>query len=385
MAEPRTAAGASAGFKALTAFRSELCKQKAAATLVAEAPKRRRRERRTQSSDRLQVRALQTKRAFARTEHYLNKLRIHETLRLCKKVPPTRNGRGDHPVEIDIAHLKTWIGKTEARTDLLAPFPANALAATLDRDDPEFTDGIDLPPMWHLVYCLPASKISKLGYDGHAAKGGFLPPVPLPRRMWAGGRFTFNHALKIGSKVTRTARVLDVSHKAGRTGSLVFVTARFEMSDERGIALSEERDIVYREPQTGGAPQNAAQTAPKQAPANPAWERVIHPDPVLLFRYSALTFNGHRIHYDQPFATKQEGYPGLIVHGPLLATLLVDLVRRKCPDAAVKTFAFRAVSPLFDTNDFAICGTPSPDGKTIQLWARGHDGALAMEATATLA
>ena len=158
----------------------------------------------------------------------------------------------------------------------------------------------------------------------------------------------------------------------------------------RHLPHLDERDrvvlqIADREPQTGGTPQSAAQTAPKQATANPAWERVIHPDPVLLFRYSALTFNGHRIHYDQPFATKQEGYPGLIVHGPLLATLLVDLVRRKCPDAVLKTFTFRAVSPLFDTNDFTVCGTPSPDGKTIQLWARGHDGALAMEATATLA
>ncbi len=288
-------------------------------------------------------------------------------------------------MDVDIAHLKTWIGKTESRTDLLAPFPANALSATLDRDDPEFTDGTGLPPMWHLVYCLPVARISKLGYDGHPAKGGFLPPVPLPRRMWAGGRFTFNHALKIGSKVTRTARVLDVSHKAGRSGSLVFVTARFDFSDQHGLAMSEERDIVYRQPQKSAVPGDAPQTLPKQAPANPAWERTIHPDPVLLFRYSALTFNGHRIHYDQPFATKQEGYPGLIVHGPLLATLLVDLVRRERPNATIKTFTFRAVAPLFDSNDFAVCGTPSLDGKTIRLWARGHDGTLAMEATATLA
>jgi 3-methylfumaryl-CoA hydratase len=173
-----------------------------------------------------------------------------------------------------------------------------------------------------------------------------------------------------------------VSHKAGRTGSLVFVTARFEFSDADGVAMSEERDIVYREPieVVAGAPV----VAPKRAPETAAWERVIHPDPVLLFRYSALTFNGHRIHYDQPFATQQEGYPGLIVHGPLLATLLVDLVRRQRPDAQIATFNFRAVSPLFDTADFAVCGEPSADGKTIKLWARGADGALAMDASATL-
>lgn len=285
-------------------------------------------------------------------------------------------------MDVDIAHLKTWIGKSETRTDLIAPFPANALAATLDRDDPVYVEGSDLPPLWHLVYCLPVARISKLGYDGHPAKGGFLPPVPLPRRMWAGGRFAFLRPLKIGSRVTRTATVLDVSHKAGRTGSLVFVTARFEFSDVDGVAMSEERDIVYREPLVAeaGAPVAAAKRAPETA----QWERVIRPDPVLLFRYSALTFNGHRIHYDQPFATRQEGYPGLIVHGPLLATLLVDLVRREMPDATIATFDFRAVSPLFDTADFAVCGTPSVDGRTIKLWARGADGALAMDATATV-
>lgn len=285
-------------------------------------------------------------------------------------------------MDVDIAHLKTWIGKSEARTDWIAPFPANALAATLDRDDPAYAEGMDLPAMWHLVYCLPAARISKLGYDGHPAKGGFLPPVPLPRRMWAGGRFEFKRPLKIGSRVTRTATVLDVSHKAGRTGSLVFVTARFEFCDEHGVAMTEERDIVYREPVV--AVPGAAVAAVTRAPESAAFERIIHPDPVLLFRYSALTFNGHRIHYDQPFATKQEGYPGLIVHGPLLATLLVDLVRREMPKATVRAFAFRAVAPLFDTAGFAVCGAPSDDGTTIKLWARGADGALAMEATATV-
>lgn len=287
-------------------------------------------------------------------------------------------------MDVDIAHLATWIGKSETRTDWIVPFPANALAATLDRDDPEYGEGMDLPPMWHLVYCLPTARISKLGYDGHPAKGGFLPPVPLPRRMWAGGRFAFLRPLKIGSRVTRTATILDVSHKAGRTGALVFVTARFEFSDGDGVAMTEERDIVYREPILAGAGARVPVAAAQRARETAAWERVIRPDPVLLFRYSALTFNGHRIHYDQPFATRQEGYPGLIVHGPLLATLLVDLVRRQMPEARMTTFAFRAVSPLFDTAAFTVCGVPSADGRTIALWARGPDGALAMDATATV-
>ena len=297
-------------------------------------------------------------------------------------------------MHVDIEHLKQWIGRTEARTERLSPFPANALAATLDRDDQPYADGSPLPPLWHLVYCLPAPRISGLGYDGHAARGGFLPPVPLPRRMWAGGRFTFARALEIGTEVTRTATILNVAHKAGRSGALVFVTARFDFSDSGGIAMSEERDIVYREPIAPGAPE----PAPAPANENATWERTIHPDPVLLFRYSALTFNGHRIHYDHEFATKQEGYPGLVVHGPLLATLLVDLVRRHRPEAEIKTFTFRAVTPLFATHDFAVCGSPGLSapprgegsgvggrGETVNLWARGHSGLLAMEATATLA
>ncbi len=281
---------------------------------------------------------------------------------------------------VDLTHLKQWVGKKESRSEALSPFPSNGLAATLDRFDAPYVDGMAIPPMWHLVYCLPTPPMSGIGPDGHAKRGGFLPPVPLPRRMWAGGRMEFRRPLIIGSKVTRTGEVLNVEHKTGRTGPMVFVTARFEIADENGVCITEERDIVYREPPSPEAPP----VAPKLAPVDAMWSRTIHPDPVLLFRYSALTFNGHRIHYDRDFCVGHEGYPGLVVHGPLIATLLVDLVRSEMPSARVESFSFRAVSPLFDTEDFKVCGNLESGGKSARMWAQNSTGRIAMEGTASL-
>ena len=272
---------------------------------------------------------------------------------------------------VDILNLQQWIGKLESRSDTVTPVPIAALAATLD------TEPVDqLPPLWHWLYFLPIHKWSELGPDGHAQRGGFLPPVPLPRRMWAGGRLEFRHPLRIGESITRTSEIKDVRFKEGRTGPLVFVLVRHEISNAQGIALTEEHDIVYRDI----AP--SAQSSP--SPDNQAWERVIHPDDVLLFRYSALTFNGHRIHYDRRYTTEVEGYPGLVVHGPLLATFLAELARTNLPEAKITRFAFRAVSPIFDTAPFSVCGKPDADGKTIQLWAKDLAGNLAMSATAEI-
>jgi 3-methylfumaryl-CoA hydratase len=188
--------------------------------------------------------------------------------------------------------------------------------------------------------------------------------------MWAGGRFELHRPLLIGETVERTSRILDVKYKEGRSGPLVIVVVRHQIGD----AITEEHDIVYLGPQ-GVTPE------PPCAPAEAAWERVIHADDVLLFRYSAVTFNGHRIHYDRRYATEVEGYPGLVVHGPLIAMLLLDLLRRELPHADVKSFRFRAVSPLFDTEPFTVCGRP--DGDMVKLWAKNASGGLAMEATAT--
>ena len=278
---------------------------------------------------------------------------------------------------LDIDHLRSWIGRQEALTDQVTRVPMAALSATLDRDDPPPADGDALPPLWHWLYFLPLARQSAIGPDGHPARGDFLPPVPLPRRMWAGGRFDFHAPIRVGDTVTRTSTVADVTVKQGRSGSLCFVLVRHEIATQDGLALTEEHDIVYRDAPAAGEPA----PKPRAAPASSAWHRDILPDPVMLFRYSALTFNGHRIHYDRRYVMETEGYPGLIVHGPLIATLLVDLFRRNNP-APLRSFRFRAVSPLFDIAPFAVCGLPGTDGMAA-LWAEDSQGNLAMEAEAS--
>jgi 3-methylfumaryl-CoA hydratase len=280
---------------------------------------------------------------------------------------------------LDLPLLRQWIDKTETSRDVIRCATANALAATLDHA-PDLAPGAALPPLWHWIYFWPLAPQSEIGPDGHPRRGGFLPPVPLPRRMWAGGRLRFQTPLALEGEATRTSRILDVTAKSGKSGSLAFVTVRHEYAQDGGLALSEEHDIVYRGmPETG-----RAGPAGKPAPVLAMWSRTIEPDPVLLFRYSALTFNGHRIHYDRSYVTEVEGYPGLIVHGPLVATLLLDLLARNMPQARVKEFDFRAVGPLFDIEPFDVCGQPEADGRTVRLWAKNRRGELAMQAEARL-
>jgi 3-methylfumaryl-CoA hydratase len=281
---------------------------------------------------------------------------------------------------MDLKTLQTWVGRSETRSDLVTAAPLTGLAATLDRDDPPPAEGTAVPPLWHWLYFLPQAPAREIGDDGHPRRGGFLPPVPLPRRMWAGGRLAFEQPLRVGERVERESTILSVDGKQGRSGMLVFVTVQHRYRVGGAVALTEEHDIVYRDaPQPGAAP-----AAPLPAPADVAFERAIVPDPVLLFRYSALTFNGHRIHYDRPYVTEVEGYPGLIVHGPLIATLLLDLLRRERPGATVLRFEFKAVRPVFDIHRFSVCGRPAEQG-AFELWARDHEGALAMQARAELA
>lgn len=272
---------------------------------------------------------------------------------------------------------RAWLGRSETRTDFVSATPIAALAATLDRDDPEPMPGSDAPPLAHWLFFPPLARQGELGADGHPRPGGFLPPVPLPRRMWAGGRLEFHHPLHVGDEITRESRIVAIDAKEGRSGRLVFVTVRHAIANARGVAITEEQDLVYRGAALAGAPA----PAPPPAPAAASYARTIAPDPVLLFRYSALTFNAHRIHYDRDYATAVEGYPGLVVHGPLIATLLVDLLRRQHPRARLTHFSFAAVRPLFDGQPFAVCGQDGDDG-TARLWARDHDGALAMRAEA---
>jgi 3-methylfumaryl-CoA hydratase len=223
--------------------------------------------------------------------------------------------------------------------------------------------------------------LTEAGPDGHPKRGDFLPPVPLPRRMWAGGRLTFHEPLKVGERAVRTSTIVNIEDKTGRSGRLVFVTVQHDIEVAGELRIEEEHDIVYRDaPHPGAAPQKAA-----PAPDGETWRRTINADPVMLFRYSALTFNSHRIHYDYPYVTEVEGYPGLVVHGPLIATLLVDLVRRELPEATVQSFAFKALRPTFANQPFTVCGKPSDDGKTLDLWAKDHEGYVTMRATAAVA
>jgi 3-methylfumaryl-CoA hydratase len=288
----------------------------------------------------------------------------------------------NHLAPAVLTALQDWIGKTETHYDDLTAAPVRGLAATLARDDPPPQPGMVLPPLWHWLYFLPQHAAGEIGPDGHARRGGFLPPVPLPRRMWAGGRLAWQRGnpLRVGDAARRVSRIASVAHKAGRSGALVFVTVVHELHNGQGLALTEEHDIVYRAPQQPGD----AAPAPIAAEPEGAWQRELTPDEVLLFRYSALTFNSHRIHYDRPYATNAEGYPGLVVHGPLIATLLLDLLRREAPHAFVRRFEFKALRPSFDGDRLRLKGQPQPDGRSVRLWAQDPEGWLAMQATAEI-
>lgn len=276
----------------------------------------------------------------------------------------------------DLALLQQWVGKRDTVHDVVRPEAVAALAATLDAP-PVATA---LPPLWHWINFWAIAPHAQLGDDGHPQRGGFLPPVPLPRRMWAGGRLRFHAPLQVGHAIERTSTIGAVTDKRGASGHLVFVTVQHEIRQDGQLAISEEHDIVYRDMPAPGS----ASAAPKAAPADWQWADTITPDPVLLFRYSALTFNGHRIHYDRPYVTAVEGYPGLVVHGPLIATLLLQALQRALPTAQVAEFSFRAVAPLFDTAPFQVCGKLAADGLSVKLWAQNQHGQLAMQADAVL-
>jgi len=280
-------------------------------------------------------------------------------------------------LSVQLAHWRGWTGRTEQRTDLVTAAPLAGLLATLDRAEAVPEPGDEVPCLGHWLYFLPNARHSEIGQDGHAKRGSFLPPVPLPRRMWAGGRIEFLQPLRVGDDVVRTSRIMRVDAKSGRSGPLVFVTVRHEITNPLGLAVTEEHDIVYRDAPVPGAPV----PLPVRAPTDETFGRAIAPDAVMLFRYSALTFNGHRIHYDRPYACEVEGYPGLIVHGPLIATLLVDLLQRERPHAKLRHFAFTALRPTFDIHRFEVCGR-DVDAHTVSLWARDHQGCLTMQAQA---
>ena len=280
-------------------------------------------------------------------------------------------------METDDARLRDWVGRSESARDWIAAERCRAMQATLDRMDTRLQDGDPLPPLWHWLYFWTIAPRSGLGQDGHPALGGFLPPVGTARRMWAGSRIRFLAPINIGDHAERVSTIASIAPKHGRTGRLVFVTIRHEITGPDGLAIVDEQDIVYRDSdgkESGGRPG-------EPAPSEATYAEPIKADPAMLFRYSALTFNGHRIHYDRDYATGTEGYSGLVVHGPLLATLLVDLAVRSWHDRRLARFAFRARRPVIDTDPFTLCGAPQSE-TAMDLWVADSDGLLATTATA---
>jgi len=275
-----------------------------------------------------------------------------------------------------------YVGRSETYHDTVWPLLIRGLAATLDIPEHEAAPGGVLPPLWHWMLFQDWAPAHDLGPDGHPRRGGFLPPVhDLPRRMWAGSRISLHRDLRAGERISRTSTILSVEEKAGGSGRLLFVTVRHDMAGEgdTGPAIVEEQNIVYRDNE--GAAVKPAEPAPP-APAG-AWTRTVQPDPVLLFRYSTLTANGHRIHYDLDYVTREEGYPGLVVHGPLQATWLADLLRRNRPGARIARISFRGRRPAFHQNPLMLVGYEQ--GGKIRLETRDHEGAVCMAAEAELA
>jgi len=274
--------------------------------------------------------------------------------------------------------LDAWVGRTQNLEDDITQFPVRALAATLDTEDPSIAMEAVLPPLWHWLYFLPVHRPRSMRHDGHAQGGDFMPPVDLPRRVWAGSKFIWNLAnpMRIGDRVRRISRIDSIMPKHGSSGQLVFVTIVHEFHNAKGLSLANEHTSAFRE----AAKDLGQSPKPVIADTEAAWHRVLTPDPVLLFRYSALTFNSHRIHYDHPYAREEEGYPAPLVQGPLISTLLMDLLHRHAPAAHVRRLQLKAMRPSFVGRPMHVRGTRN--GDEVRLWAADDEGRLTMAATA---
>jgi 3-methylfumaryl-CoA hydratase len=278
---------------------------------------------------------------------------------------------------MEAINLQDWLGKTEEIQDRIYTTPAKALALTLDYKDFEAIEGNALPEIWYWLYFLPIVPMSEVGQDGHPKRGGFLPPITLERRMWASGSLTFYHDLVIGEEIRKTSEIVKISEKEGKAGKLVFVTVKHLIQSAGRIAVQEEQNIVYLH-----MPKSFVEPKPNPIPDDLDWNEVYPVDPVLLFRFSALTFNGHRIHYDWKYATEVEKYPGLVVQGPLQALLLLESAKNHNPGRKPANFDFRAIRPIFAFDELHICGKSNPDGSQ-DIYTANADGNIGMQATIT--
>jgi 3-methylfumaryl-CoA hydratase len=273
--------------------------------------------------------------------------------------------------------LQNWVGKKEEKRDRIDTTPIKALALTLNDKELKVEEGNPLPEIWYWLYFLPMVPMSEVGVDGHPKRGGFLPPISLERRMWASSRLRFHQDLIIGEEISKNSEIVKVSEKEGKTGRMVFVTVKHSIQSQRGVAVEEEQDIVYLP-----MPKSYVQPAPNPVPVDLQWKEEYPINPVFLFRFSALTFNGHRIHYDWRYATEVEKYPGLVVHGPLQALLLFESAKKNNPDKKPMSYNFRAVRPIFEFDKVYLCGKAKPDGSH-DLYTANTENNIGMQATIT--
>ena len=281
-------------------------------------------------------------------------------------------------------NLQDWIGRSESREDVATPSAANRLAALLDHETAPWP-AETLPPLGHWLYFLSHARQSQLDADGHPHRGGLLPPIDLPRRMWAGSRIDILASVPLNTEMRQVSTIRHISEKTGRSGHLVFVTVQHDVFCGNTACIREEQDLVYREEaKAGNQPAETAPPASGMALDYPQ-QRIVQPDPTMLFRFSALTFNSHRIHYDRPYATAVEGYPDLVVHGPLTAMLLTDQALRAMPGRRLCSIAFRALAPAFCGRPLRLCSTMGPQIGSFALAAYDDAGRRIMTADAAFA
>jgi 3-methylfumaryl-CoA hydratase len=281
---------------------------------------------------------------------------------------------------IDIEKLRAGIGRVIEDEDTVTEAPLRGMIATFDRNEKVPEPGEAIAPGWHLCYLHSYARRSALGVDGLPVEGGVLPRIPLPRRMYAGSTFTFEDDIRMGDRLRRETEFTDIQVRGGGTGTLIVTTQTRRIFTPRGLAVTEAANTVFREEVKAG--EKSGIPTREAAPAGLPWRRTIKPDPVMLFRYSALTFNPHRIHYDRTYCIETEGYPGLVVHGPFSPQCLFDLLRDSLPGRKIGTFSVRARAPLFDIAPFDVIGRPIDGGA--ELWAVTPNGTVAVQATATL-
>jgi 3-methylfumaryl-CoA hydratase len=284
--------------------------------------------------------------------------------------------------ELDLGYLRSWVGRSESAEDIVDARRVAQMAGSLGLSQaPAVGDSLPMP--WHWLFFTPITHATTTGSDGHPARGGFLPPVPLPRRMWAGSEVVCHGPLRIGDRTRRESRIASVEAKRGKGGNLLFVTVEHALyAGGDDPVIEEQQSIVYREPATVVASDRPAAVDHDMPIMSPQWETTVVPDPVMLFRYSALTFNAHRIHYDREYAVNEEGYAGLVVQGPLIASLLLKFAYDNLGLIDVREFSFRARRPLFDSSPMVLCGAREDD--LVTLWALTPERELAMRLTARL-